>query len=147
MSNYLTKKTTIKKENCCSNTVFSLFFTSGWNSFAPLTTSFFSPLSFSASPKSVLQFNFKNHENVWTDLKRDSAPIQFKLKRKKPLRDWWHLLMLPISKLLSLDDIRRFMLVSAFWFRCLKRWPSVHMFRKAFWLSFQWNPIETMLVW
>ena len=38
------------------------------------------PLAFSLHflwPKSSLQFDFKNHENVWTDLK-DSAPIQFK---------------------------------------------------------------------
>ena len=44
------------------------------------TTRFFAPLPVSAWPKSLLQFDFKNHENVWTDLKKkDSAPIQFKL--------------------------------------------------------------------
>ena len=43
------------------------------------TTRFFAPLPVSAWPKSLLQFDFKNHENVWTDLKKkDSAPIQFK---------------------------------------------------------------------
>ena len=43
------------------------------------TTRFFAPLPVSAWPKSPLQFDFKNHENVWTDLKKkDSAPIQSK---------------------------------------------------------------------
>ena len=42
------------------------------------TTRFFAPLPVSAWPKSLLQFDFKNHENVWTDQKKDSAPIQFK---------------------------------------------------------------------
>ena len=43
------------------------------------TTRFFAPFPVSAWPKSLLQFDFKNHENVWTDLKKkDSAPIQFK---------------------------------------------------------------------
>ena len=32
------------------------------------TNRFFAPLPVSAWPKSLLQFDFKNHENVWTDL-------------------------------------------------------------------------------
>ena len=42
-------------------------------------TRFFAPLPFSALPKSLLQFDFKNHENVWIDpqykqrSKKDSA--------------------------------------------------------------------------
>ena len=43
------------------------------------TTRFFAPFPVSAWPKSLLQFDFKILENVWTDLKeKDSAPIQFK---------------------------------------------------------------------
>ena len=34
----------------------------------PKTTPFFAPFPVSAWPKSLLQFDFKNHENVWTDL-------------------------------------------------------------------------------
>ena len=33
-------------------------------------THFFVPLPVSAWPKSLLQFDFKNHETVWTDLKK-----------------------------------------------------------------------------
>ena len=33
------------------------------------TTRFSAPLPVSAWPKSLLQFDFKNYENVWTDLK------------------------------------------------------------------------------
>ena len=33
------------------------------------TTRFFAPFPVSAWPKSQLKFDFKNHENVWTDLK------------------------------------------------------------------------------
>ena len=42
------------------------------------TRCLFAPLLVSAWPKSLLQFDFKIRENVWTDLKKDSAPIQFK---------------------------------------------------------------------
>ena len=38
------------------------------------TTRFFAPLPVSAWPKLLLQFDFKNHENVWTDLKKKTAP-------------------------------------------------------------------------
>ena len=40
------------------------------------TTRFFAPLPVSAWPKELLQFDFKNHENVWTHVEKDSAPIQ-----------------------------------------------------------------------
>ena len=38
------------------------------------TTRFFAPLPVSAWPKSLLQFDFKNHENVWTYLKKRHRP-------------------------------------------------------------------------
>ena len=44
------QKTTSEKAKFCSNTVFSLYF--------------------KILPKSPLQFDFINHENVWTDLKK-----------------------------------------------------------------------------
>ena len=69
------QKTTTDKANFCSNTVFSLYFKISRRK----TTRFFVPFPVSAWPKSLLQFDFKNHKNVWTDLKKkDSAPIQFK---------------------------------------------------------------------
>ena len=37
------------------------------------TPPFFAPLPVSAWPKSLLQFDFKNHENVWTDHKKNIA--------------------------------------------------------------------------
>ena len=37
------------------------------------STRFFAPYPVSACPKSLLQFDFKNHENVWTDLKKNIA--------------------------------------------------------------------------
>ena len=63
------QKTTTKKPNFCSNTVFSLYFKiiAKKNS-RRKTTRFFAPFPVSAWPKSLLQFDFKNHENVWTDL-------------------------------------------------------------------------------
>ena len=65
------QKTTSEKANFCSNTVFA-------HSTLNLerkksrhkTTRFFAPLPVSAWPKSLLQFDFKNHENVWTDLEK-----------------------------------------------------------------------------
>ena len=38
------------------------------------TTRFFAPFPVSAWPKSLLQFDFKYHENEWTDLKKKTAP-------------------------------------------------------------------------
>ena len=38
------------------------------------TTRLFAPFPVSAWQKSLLQFDFRNHENVWTDLKKQTAP-------------------------------------------------------------------------
>ena len=37
------------------------------------TTRFFAPFPVSAWPKELLQFDFRNHENVWTDLKKKQS--------------------------------------------------------------------------
>ena len=63
------QKTTTDKANFWSNTVFSLYFKISRRK----TTRFFVPFPVSAWPKSLLQFDFKNHENVWTDLKKNIA--------------------------------------------------------------------------
>ena len=64
------QKTTTEKPNVCSNTVFSLYFEirAKKNSRRKTTRNFatFPVLSW---PKSLLQFDFKNHKDVWTDLK------------------------------------------------------------------------------
>ena len=45
--------------------------------FTPQNHSFSRSASCFGGPKSLLQFDFKNHENEWTDLeKKDSGPIQ-----------------------------------------------------------------------
>ena len=46
------------------------------------TTRFFAPLPVSAWPKSLLQFDFKNHENVWTDLKKKPEELRKRLEVK-----------------------------------------------------------------
>ena len=70
---HVNKKTT-EKPNFCSNTVFSLYFKiRSKKVHACKTTRFFAPFPVSAWPKSLLQFDFKNHENVWTDLKKNIA--------------------------------------------------------------------------
>ena len=61
------QKTTSEKANFCSNIVFSLYFKTRAKISRRKTTRFLAPFPFSAWPKS-LQFDFKNHENVWTDL-------------------------------------------------------------------------------
>ena len=72
---HVNKKTTPEKPNFCSNTVFSLYFKfRAKNNSRRKTTRFFAPFPVSAWPKSLLQFDFKNHENVWTDLKKKTAP-------------------------------------------------------------------------
>ena len=38
------------------------------NNFTLQTPRFFTPFPVSARPKSLLQFDSENHENVWTDL-------------------------------------------------------------------------------
>ena len=64
------QKITSKKANACSNTVFSLYFKIRAKKSTLQNHSLFAPLPVSAWPKSLLQFDFKNHDNVWTDLKR-----------------------------------------------------------------------------
>ena len=64
------QKTTSEKANFCSNTLFSLYLNLEQKISRRETTRFFAPLPVSAWPKSLLQFDFKNHENVWTDLKK-----------------------------------------------------------------------------
>ena len=65
------QKTTTEKPKFCSNTVFSLYFKIRAKKISRRkTTRFFAPFPVSAWPKSLLQFDFKNHENVWTDLKK-----------------------------------------------------------------------------
>ena len=67
-------KTTSEKANYCSKTVFLLYFKIRAKKISRRkATRFFAPLSVSAWPKSLLQFDFKNHEMVWTDLKKNIA--------------------------------------------------------------------------
>ena len=69
------QKTTTEKSNFCSNTIFSLYFKiRAKKNSRRKTTRFFAPFLVSAWPKSPLQFDFKNHENVWTDLKKKTSP-------------------------------------------------------------------------
>ena len=59
------QKTTSEKANFCSNTVFSLCFKFlEQKNLRRKTTRYIAPLPVSAGPKSLLQFDFKNHENV-----------------------------------------------------------------------------------
>ena len=46
--------------------------------FTPHNHSLLAPLPVSEWTKSLLQFDFKNHENVWTDLEKRQRPIQLK---------------------------------------------------------------------
>ena len=71
------QKTTTEKPNFCSNTIFALYFKIRAKNSRRKTTRFFALFTVSAWPKSLLQFDFKNHENVWTDLKK-------KKKRQRP---------------------------------------------------------------
>ena len=58
------QKTTSEKANVCSNTVFSLYFNFRGNIFhRELFRS--TSIPFSAWQKSLLQFDFKNHKNIW----------------------------------------------------------------------------------
>ena len=45
------------------------------------TTRFFAPFLASAWPKLLLQFDFKNHKNVWTDLKKRQRPNTIQILR------------------------------------------------------------------
>ena len=64
------QKTTREKPNFCSNTVFSHYFKIRAKNSRRKTTRFLAPFPFSAWPKSLLQFDFKNHANEWTDFKK-----------------------------------------------------------------------------
>ena len=68
------QKTTTEKTNFCSNTIFALYFKiRAKKNPRRKTTRFFAPFPVSAWPKSQLQFDFKNHKNVWTILKKNIA--------------------------------------------------------------------------
>ena len=97
------QKTTTEKPNFCSNTVFSLNFKIRVKNSRHKTTRFFAPFPVSAWPKSLLQFDFKNHENVWTDLKKKTAP-QYNsnsLNCKKPRAPQYSYAQLTASQLLK----------------------------------------------
>ena len=56
------------------------------------TTLFFAPFPVSAWPKSLLQFDFINYENVWTDLKRqrpNTIPILWIVKNRSAILACW----------------------------------------------------------
>ena len=71
---HVNKKTTSEKANFCWNTVFSLYFKIIAKISRCKTTRFLAPFLVSTWPKSLLQLDFKNHENVWTDLTKKTAP-------------------------------------------------------------------------
>ena len=73
---HVNKKTTSEKAKICLNTVFSHYFKIRAKKSRRKTSRVFAPLPASAWPKSLLKFEFKNHENKWTDL--EYFPIQFK---------------------------------------------------------------------
>ena len=60
------------------------------------TTRFFAPLPVSAWPKSLLQFDFKNHENVWTDLKDKTLREEF--RKRLEVKTDWHAIQLLIKQ-------------------------------------------------
>ena len=64
------------------------------------TTRFFAPFRVSAWPKSLLQFDFKNHENVWTDLKK-KQPEEF--RKRLEVEIWLFSLIRCITSILSID--------------------------------------------
>ena len=68
------KKNISEKANFCLNTVFSFYLKIGAKKPRRKTTRFFAPFPVSAWLKSLPQFVFKNHENMWTDLKRKQRP-------------------------------------------------------------------------
>ena len=68
---HVNKKTTSEKAKFFSNTVFSLYFEIRTKKISRReSTRFLAPFPLSACPKLLLHIDFKNHENVWTDLKR-----------------------------------------------------------------------------
>ena len=64
----------LARKQICSYTVFTLYLQIRIKNSRRKTTRFFAPLPVSAWPKSLLQFDFKNHEKVLTDLKKKTAP-------------------------------------------------------------------------
>ena len=61
----------------------------------PKATLFFASISVSAWPKSLLQIEFKNHKNVWTDLKKtwrfpNRLEAKSNLKTHPPTTNWWN---------------------------------------------------------
>ena len=72
------QKTTTEKPNFSSNAFFSLYFRIGAKRFhAAKPLAFSLHFLFRRDQNHYSQFDFKNHENVWTDLKK-RHPIQFK---------------------------------------------------------------------
>ena len=67
---YMNKKTPARNCDFFSNIVFSLYHKIRVKKVSLQNHLFFAPLLVSSWPKSLLQFDFKNHENVWTDLKK-----------------------------------------------------------------------------
>ena len=68
------QKTTSEKANFCSNTVFSLYLNLEQKNFTPQNHSLFRCISCFGVTKITTPIDFKNHENVWTDLKKKTAP-------------------------------------------------------------------------
>ena len=62
------QKTTSEKPIFCSNTIFSLNINFRAKNFTPQNHSLFRSTSCFGVTKITNQFDFKNHENVWTDL-------------------------------------------------------------------------------
>ena len=66
---HVNKKPLPRNRIFVQNTIFSLYIKiRAKKNSRRKTTRFFAPFPASAWPKSLLQFDFKNHENVWTDL-------------------------------------------------------------------------------
>ena len=68
------QKTTSEKANFCSNTVFSLYFKIRAKKLTPQDHSLFRSTSCFGVTKITIQLDFRNHENVWTDLKKRQRP-------------------------------------------------------------------------
>ena len=73
------QKTTSEKANFRSNTIrFSFYLKIRARKFyAAKPLVFFAPFPVSAWPKSPLQFHFKNHGNVWTDIEKKETASQY----------------------------------------------------------------------
>ena len=71
------EKTIREKVNFCSKTLCSLYFENWRKKISPQNHFFRSTSSFGAT-KSLLQFDFKNHDNCEQIFNKDRSPIQFK---------------------------------------------------------------------